>query len=293
MIPIANSYSLNADVIRAAIVKGGKLFASISGGKDGQAMVKTLKKWGYNIDGLLHADLGRIEWHESMDVCKAQQNEFNIPLHIIRRSDNRDLLDHWVDRLQKLVGSGKPFWSSASNRYCTSDLKRDPINKFLRNCGHDFIISCEGVRAEESPARAKKCPLEIRQGITSSFYNGMSVIEAIENFQPGKRLALTWYPIFNYSSCDVWATYDMTGERLQEAREIYREHSMVPSWWPFHPAYVYGNDRVSCVFCILGSQNDLRNGARHRPELLAYMIEMEERGNATFKNKFSLKQLLP
>lgn len=279
------------DQINIAISKGAKLYASISGGKDGQAMVKSLINLSYSIEGLLHADLGRIEWRESMGMCERLQQEFNIPLYVIRRSDNRDLLDHWEDRLQKLAGSNKPFWSSAKSRYCTSDLKRDPINKFLRNCGHDFIISCEGVRAEESIARAKKCPFEIRWNITSSYYTGMSIEEAIQNYQPGKRLALTWYPIFNYYSSDVWATYNMSADRLQEARGIYNDHSIIPDWWPFHPAYVYGNDRVSCVFCILGSLNDLNVGAKHRPELLAEMIEMEKRGGATFKNNWSLKTL--
>src|SRR5687767_8297808 len=121
------------DQINIAISKGAKLYASISGGKDGQAMVKTLINWDYNIEGLIHADLGRIEWIESMTMCERLHHEFNIALHVIRRSDNRDLLDHWDNRLQKLTGSGKPFWSSSSNRYCTSDLKRDPINKFFRN----------------------------------------------------------------------------------------------------------------------------------------------------------------
>lgn len=293
MIPVANSSFTGADIIGIAISKAARLYASISGGKDGQAMVKALVIGGYSIEGLLHADLGRVEWHESHAMCQRLENEFSVPLHIIRRSDNRDLLDHWEDQLQKLSGTGKPFWSSAANRYCTSDLKRDPINKFLRNCGTDFIISCEGVRAEESPARAKKCPLEIRWNITSTYYSGMSIEEAIQNYQPGKRLALTWYPIFNYSIFDVWAVYEMSQELLQLARTIYRDTKIIPEWWSFHPAYVFGNDRVSCVFCILGSMNDLKNGAHHRPELLQHMIDMQERGNATFKNKFSLKLLLP
>jgi hypothetical protein len=162
----------------------------------------------------------------------------------------------------------------------------------LRNCGHDFIISCEGVRAEESPARAKKCPFEIRWNITSTFYKGMTIAEAIANFQPGKRLALTWYPIFNYSISEVWAVYGITEELLTQARAIYQVTETIPEWWSYHPAYVYGNDRVSCVFCILGSKNDLKNGAHHRPELLAHMIEMQRRGKATFKNNWSLEELL-
>jgi len=280
------------DLVNSAISKGAKLYSSISGGKDGQAMVKSLTNWGFTVEALVHADLGRIEWTESMMMCKKLQGEFDIPLYIGHRSDDRDLLDHWEDRLGKLAGTGKPFWSSAVNRYCTSDLKRGPINSFLRKCGHDFIISCEGVRAEESRARAKKNPLEIRWSITSAFYKGMTVEESIANFTSGKRLAITWYPIFNFSTEEVWSTYNMNSQLLSEAREYYRLNNSVPGWWPFHPAYAYGNDRVSCVFCILGSLNDLKVGARHRPGLLSDLIDMEIRGEATFKNNWSLQNLL-
>jgi hypothetical protein len=46
------------------------------------------------------------------------------------------------------------------------------------------------------------------------------------------------------------------------------------------------------MFCILGSLNDLQNGAKHNPSLLSEMISMENEGDATFKNKWSLKTLL-
>lgn len=284
---------MSLEVIKSAISKGAWLYGNISGGKDGQAMVKVLHDRLMPPVGLIHADLGRIEWAESLEMCRLLSSQFNIPLHIITRTDGRDMIDHWKDRLNKLAGSDKPFWSSSANRYCTSDLKRDPINKFLRNCGHDFIISAEGVRAEESPARAKKSPLEIRDKITSSCYDGMTAEEAIEAYQPGKRLALTWYPIFNFTLQQVWNTYEMLDRDLIRAREQYKAAGKVPAWWRFHPAYVYGNDRVSCSFCILGSKNDLQVAARHRPEILQELIEMEDKGKSTFKNNWSLRSLLP
>jgi 3'-phosphoadenosine 5'-phosphosulfate sulfotransferase (PAPS reductase)/FAD synthetase len=179
------------DTIKIAVDKGAKIFASISGGKDGQAMTKVLASQ-FKITGLVHAELGRIEWAESLENCKASAQEFGLPLHIITRADGRDMVDHWKNRMYKLAGQGKPFWSSSAARYCTSDLKRDPINRFFNNCGYDFIISCEGIRAGESAARAKKSPLEIRTKLTSSYYDGMSVQEAISAYKPGKKLVLTW-----------------------------------------------------------------------------------------------------
>lgn len=280
------------ELVQQAVAKGARLYSSVSGGKDGQAMTKTLFNYGLPVAGLVHADLGKVEWPQSLSMCENLSAEFNAPLHVVRRTDGRGLFEHWEARKDKLAGTGKPFWSSSKNRYCTSDLKRDVIDMFYRNCGSDFIISCEGLRAQESPARAKKIPFEIRDRITSSFYDGMTVEEAIENYTPGKRLALTWYPIFNFSIADVWATYGMEETDLVYAQEGYAQDNIIPEWWPFHPAYVFGNERVSCMFCILGSINDLRTAAQHNPELLADMIQLEEEGNATFKNKFSLKQLL-
>lgn len=280
------------EIIKTAIAAGAKIYASISGGKDGQAMAKHLDNLGHEITGFVYAELGRVEWPESLGMCHKMAELFNIPLHIIKRTDGADMLQHWQNRLDKVAGTGKPFWSSKQNRYCTSDLKRDPIDKFFRNCGDDFIISCEGIRAQESETRSKYEPISIRKRITSPFYDGMTVEEAIANYTPGKRLAITWYPIFDFTLEEVWATFEVDGIALGAAQAQYRQDNTVPAWWQFHPAYVYGNERVSCMFCIMGSINDLKVAAKHNPGLLNTMVAMEEQGNATFKTNWSLKQLL-
>jgi 3'-phosphoadenosine 5'-phosphosulfate sulfotransferase (PAPS reductase)/FAD synthetase len=279
------------ELIKYAIEKGAILVGSVSGGKDGQAMVKTLVNNKFPVTLLIHADLGRVEWPDSIKMCKRQSEELNIPLITVTRHDGLDLLAYWQRRMYKLMSKGKPFWSSAKQRYCTSDLKREPINKYFRSLPSNFIISCEGIRAEESSARAKKSPLSIRKEITSTYYDGMSVIEAIANFNPKKRLALTWYPVFNYTLEDVWLTYGMTMTDAEMARHAYACDKKVPEWWPFHPAYAFGNDRVSCIFCVLGSINDLKVGAKHNPDLLDEMIHMEDVSDATFRHNWSLRNL--
>jgi 3'-phosphoadenosine 5'-phosphosulfate sulfotransferase (PAPS reductase)/FAD synthetase len=280
-------------IIQSAIAKGAAVFPNVSGGKDGQALVKTLANNNIPMAGLVHADLGRIEWHESLPMCEKLALEFGLDLFVVKRSDGRGLVEHWKARMVKLKGLFKPFWSSSASRYCTSDLKRDVINKFYRNLPHnDFVISAEGIRAGESKERAKKNPLQINTRISSSFYDGMTVEEAIAAYKPGKRLVITWYAIFNFTTEEVWNTYGMTTAKLMEARAIYQDTNKVPAWWPFHPAYVYGNERVSCVFCVLGCMNDLKVGAKHRPELLAELIAMEDESGFTFKSNFSLKSLV-
>lgn len=279
------------EIIKTAIAKGAKIYSNISGGKDGQAMTKVLINNSLPIEGLVHADLGRAEWKESLDHCKKLAAWHNIPLHIVTRTDGLGMVEIWKRRMKQLEGTGKPFWSSSANRYCTSDLKRDPINRFYTSTGNDFIISCEGIRGDESTARSKKNPLTIRERGSSSFYKGMTVEEAIANYTPGKRLLLTWFPIFNFSTEEVWSTYDLKEIDLIQAQESYLHDGNVPDWWLFHPAYVYGNERVSCAMCILASEADIKNGAKHNPELYQELVQMEIESGFTFKKSFSLQTL--
>lgn len=278
-------------LIDTAIKLDAAIYGSISGGKDGQAMVRTLVRNGIPLDGLLHCDLGRSEWPQSMSMCESQASEYVQPLHVLRRADGLDLLAYMQRRLEKLRGTGKPFWPSSAARYCTSDLKRGPSDAFFRTCGTNLIISAEGIRAQESRARAKKSPLTIRPSVTSSFYAGMSAEQALAAYRPDKRLVLNWYPVFNMSIVEVWASYDMTLDHLYESRQLYKHHREIASWWAFHPAYAMGNERVSCMLCILGCLGDLQNGARENTVLLDQMIEMEDAGGATFRDKFSLREL--
>lgn len=278
-------------LVDLALQLGAEIHCSISGGKDGQAMVKTLLEKGYPIKSLIHCDLGRVEWPQSIEMCQKQSEEFGLPLNILRRRDGLDLLAYWYRRLLMLKGTGKPFWSSAGNRYCTSDTKRGPSDAFFTTCGN-LVISAEGIRGQESRQRAKKSPLSIRKSKTSNFYDGMTVEHALNNYRPDKRLTLNWYPIFDYSIDQVWSTYGMTTADLVFARSYYQRTGTVPDWWPFHPAYVFGNERVSCMFCVLACISDLQCGARHNPELLQQLIEMEDEGAATFKNNWSLRELL-
>jgi 3'-phosphoadenosine 5'-phosphosulfate sulfotransferase (PAPS reductase)/FAD synthetase len=283
---------MSLDLIDLAMSKRARLFVSVSGGKDGQAMAEAIYRKGIPVECLIHCDLGRVEWPESMPHCLWHARHFGWPLHIVRRSDGKGLLEYWKQRMLTLKGTGIPFWSNKKNRYCTSGMKAEPTNVFLTGTGLSFMIVAQGIRAAESKERAKKAPLSIRVKKSSTFYQGMTVEEAIHNFRPDCKLTLDWYPIFNWSVEDVWSSFGMSTCRLLSAREEYRETGIVPAWWPFHPAYVYGNDRVSCRFCVLGSQNDLQNGAAHDHDgLLDEMIRMEVQSGATFKDGWSLTTL--
>ena len=278
------------DDVRRMLDEGALLTGSVSGGKDSQAQLTQLGLLGLHPDFLIHADLGRAEWPQSLLMCKGLSRQTSCPLVVVRRPQG-DLVTQIEVRMRKLQGSNKPFWPSASNRYCTSDQKRDQINKYYRN--YDLLVSVEGIRAEESPARAKKSPLAIRSRITAKRLRHLSVAEALAVRKPTDRLALTWYPIFDVSVARV---YELCGHSLVELdtrRLLYKKGDVEAALdgWGMHPAYVFGNERVSCMLCVMASRNDLEVGARHGRELLEIYLGFEREGGFTFKHKFSLKTL--
>ncbi len=58
--------------------------------------------------------------------------------------------------LEMVCARGK--FPSAHFRQCTSDLKRDPIHKFIRQLPHPVLINCVGMRPQESAQRARQEP---------------------------------------------------------------------------------------------------------------------------------------
>lgn len=270
--------------IRQALDDGAALAISLSGGKDSQAMatalVDYLKTEGLSNEAFaIHADLGRMEWSGEFatDVQVEQQAAaLGLPLVVVTRADGRDLVDHMQARRDRLEEQGRdaPFWPSAAARYCTSDMKRDPINKHLRTYSH--IISAEGIRADESNARSKKPCWQERKQITTQ-----------------TREAHTWYPILEWTTDDVWQALGTSAGWLEARQELHAagDEQAALYGWPAHPAYVLGNERLSCALCILGSKSDVLNGARHNPDLFALLVEMERDSGYTFTQTISLVDL--
>lgn len=150
-----------------------------------------------------------------------------------------------------------PSWPSHAYRQCTSDLKVDPIYKFIRHNMKakkaTLAINAVGLRAEESTGRAKKNPWTLNKTLSKA-----------------GRTVYDWFPIFHWTEDDVFNYIRACGQS--------------PFW-----IYAIGNKRNSCVFCILSCNNDLTNGYRHRPELYREYNQLEnETGWTMFPNK-SLK----
>ena len=331
-------------VIRRALDGGASLAVSISGGKDGQAMLSAVVPWfrehGYGSQLFaIHSDLGRAEWSQTPAFVEHLAQQAGVPLVVVRRTKGdlvarieerlvkvrQDAEDHkpvpfWpsstsryctapADRshlktgpINQALRNSIPFWPSSGQRYCTSDLKRGPIDTKLRSFERStagVIISAEGVRGGESRERAKKPVVEIREAITaeSKFVErdlaSMTPDDALTRRGPGQRVAFNWRPIFNWTLEQVWVGCGTSVAELKRRRALYKlgEHEQALSGWSAHPAYVFGNERLSCSICVLASKNDLLNGANHNPDTYLRYLELEHDGDATFKDGWSLLDL--
>lgn len=346
------------EVIDRALGAGATLAVSISGGKDSQAMANdlscALRKRAYpGVIFALHMDLGRAEWPQTPAHVERIATENGLELVVVRRPQG-DLVQEIADRMEKLRGTGKPFWPSAASRYCTADQKRNQADRVLRNLEqtpfwpsaanryctshhktnqadkvyrrHDLVISAEGIRAEESPRRRRFPAVSVRSAITSKPLKELPPAEALAKWLEVRRLldegdaaavsamgldyytregtswrlALTWYPLHEWGLDDVWRACGTSAADLARRQALYREGKASGDekmmgralvGWPAHVAYVFGNTRLSCVFCVLATENDLRNGAEHNPGLFRHYVSLERAGGSTFKNGFALEEL--
>ena len=226
------------------MIRTGALVAiNTSGGKDSQAMTILLSRIVPR-DQLVavHAPLGEVEWPGTIEHIVATLPD-GVPLIFAPVASGKTLLERVEER---------GLWPSNSARWCTSDFKSGPIQRELRRylkAHPQFggrLVNAMGMRAEESPARARKAPWRRN--------DRMSV---------AGREVFDWLPIFDLSTEEVF--------------RIIRHAGQSP-----HRAYASGMSRLSCSFCILASRADLRRAAELRPDLYAKYAQLERRIAHTF-----------
>jgi 3'-phosphoadenosine 5'-phosphosulfate sulfotransferase (PAPS reductase)/FAD synthetase len=188
---------------------------------------------------VVHADLAGVEWPGTQEHIRAT-------------------IDHELN----VVRAGKTFlgmvnsrgmWPSPKYRQCTSDLKRDPIAKFIRGDMDrrraKIGVNAMGLRAQESTARAKKPRISRNARLSTA---GREVVNML--------------PIFDLTTDQVFEGIAAAG---QKPHAVYKR-----------------NDRFSCILCIMGCLPDLQHGAEKNPGLLAEFAQTERRtGHTMFTYK--------
>lgn len=241
---------MNTDIIKKIkeLVKRGAIFyISHSGGKDSQAQLIDVSKY-VPADQLvvIHAHLPEVEWKGTRKHIKNTIGDIQY-IEVIAVKTFFEMVDH------------RQKWPAPAYRQCTSDLKRGPIEKAIRHDlkakGKLLAINCMGLRAEESPNRAKMAQFK--------FHKSMS---------KAGREVYNMLPIHDYKIEKVFSTIAAAGEEA-------------------HWAYSKGMTRLSCCFCIMASTNDLTVSAQQNPELYKRYVNKEKELDFTIRADKSLEEI--
>ncbi|MFK0333878.1 phosphoadenosine phosphosulfate reductase family protein [Rhizobium sp. NPDC090275] len=240
----------------------------VSGGKDSQAAAIAIFEYLDRIGHagpriLIHADLGMVEWHDSLPVCERLASALGTQLVVVRRKQG-GLMERWESRWHSNVWRYEdlrtvtlvPCWSTPAMRFCTSELKTSKIQgELARSFKGRQIISVVGVRREESRQRARA---------------------AVADRNPRNGI-WTWRPILDWHEEEVF--------RSINTRDIEP-----------HPAYrQFGMTRVSCRFCIMSSLADLQAATcqSEAHDLYRRMVDLECRSTFAFQGARWLGDIAP
>ena len=238
----------NLNEIKDLAARGFIFYVSHSGGKDSQAMYAAIRGLvNHDQIRVIHADLGDIE-HAGVKSHITDTIEHNLMIAKAYHKDGKpaDFFSLVRSRRASLDTKGTfdaPAFPSSAARFCTSELKTGPIWREIRRDGHNKVVNCVGIRAQESKSRGKK--VDKRGTLNLNKKNCTQT-----------RTAYDYWPIADWSIDQVWQKIADAGQEP-------------------HQAYAQGNERLSCAFCIFGSKNDLRNAKAAQPELYQRYIDLE------------------
>jgi 3'-phosphoadenosine 5'-phosphosulfate sulfotransferase (PAPS reductase)/FAD synthetase len=268
---------------------------STSAGKDSQAMLDYVYRLAVDaapycndkraragimpVDRIvaIHADLGEVEWQGTAELARKQAEHYGVRFVICSR------IGGVATKTGKTYKAGETFGSildyamrkrrypSSTQRWCTSEFKRGPILKqftalaaempeHIRSRRPVRILNAMGLRAEESPARAKK--------------EAWAVSKSTRN-----QHITTWLPIHDWTVGQVWSAIHEAGcSKL------------------IHPAYTeHGMSRLSCAFCIFAPKSQLLKAGHANTDLLRKYVSVERltgfqfRGNPKAPRKGDIK----
>jgi 3'-phosphoadenosine 5'-phosphosulfate sulfotransferase (PAPS reductase)/FAD synthetase len=245
----------------------------VSGGKDSQACalqtIHYLDQIGHaGPRVLIHADLKKIEWLDSLPTCERLAAHLNLELIVVRRQAG-GMIERWQKRWENNVERYRnlscvrlilPF-STPKMRFCTSDLKLSPIASALKKrFPKHAIVNVSGIRRQESSNRSKM---------------PVSAVDARLNRK--KNPGCTWNSIIDWTLEDVLAEITASGLEL-------------------HEAYTrYGASRVSCSFCIMSAAGDLIAASTCEDNHGAYVdiVELEAVSSFAFQGSHWLGDVAP
>ena len=180
--------------------------------------------------------------------------EFGLTLTVVRNAKRT-----YLEMVEQ-----RGMFPSPQFRQCTSDLKRGPIEKFIRSLPHRLVVNCFGIRAEES--RARLLPLSTNRSLPTR-----------------QRTVYDWLPMYEQS--------------LSEILDWHWRNSV-----PLHPEYVpdHHSDgttggclrRLSCRVCIFSTDADLQAVHAHDRAAVALIVGLERKLRFTMRPGASLVRII-
>jgi 3'-phosphoadenosine 5'-phosphosulfate sulfotransferase (PAPS reductase)/FAD synthetase len=227
-----------------------KLLVSISGGKDSTCAWALCENQFKNEVVPVFCNTGH-EAEKTYSYLKYLQSRMRSPLRVLERkmesfkpSDWREVKDGNMDLgVMRRLGLLKKRFPSSMARFCTTLLKLEPLKWWLDSQpDKQNYVMITGLRAEESPSRAKATPyLEIDE-----FYG-----------------IPRWHIIFHW-----------TKEMVFKTHIYYRVNP--------NPLYLEGFTRVGCFPCIFARKAELRLLSLRYPEALDRVEEYERQVGRSF-----------
>jgi len=251
-----------SNIVQELITEHGDNLAfvvNVSGGKDSARLLGFIREHFPTVKTyVVMADTGfeHVKPVPAIDWARRQAASFGLDLHVVR-NPNKTYLE-MVERRGK--------FPSSATRQCTSDLKRGPIEKFIRHLDEKIVINCTGIRAAESPARAKQNPWKVNEGLSVA----------------GRRV-WNWMPIFE--------------ESLQDVLNWHWKNNQ-----PLHPVYIpaYHIDgtkggylrRFSCRVCIFSTNADIKAIYENDRDAFDKVANLEVKMDFTMRSGKSLFQII-
>lgn len=247
----------------------------VSGGKDSCALAFALQDYldGIGHQGprvLVHSDLGRIEWRDSLPTCERLARATGLELMVVRR-EKGDMVDRWKQRWADNVQRYRTLscvqlilpWSTPAMRFCTSEMKVDIICRAVaRRFPNHTIISASGIRADESDQRAKAPVSKTQAKLKNKTLN---------------TWGLDWAPLLRWTEAQVF-------------------DCMTAHGFEWHEAYrVYNSSRVSCCYCIMSTMADLMASAScpDNQEVYRELVDLEIESTFGFQGQRWLGEVAP
>jgi 3'-phosphoadenosine 5'-phosphosulfate sulfotransferase (PAPS reductase)/FAD synthetase len=265
---VATTTAVDELLNRNAVVAVG-----VSGGKDGAAAALAVDRHLNDIGHtgprvLIHADLGRVEWKESLPECQRLAERMGWELLVVARKAG-DMMARWEGRWKANVRRYTELecvklilpWSTPSMRFCTSEMKTAIVCSALKErFPTQEILNVTGIRRQESANRAKA-----------------PVSSLMKRLVRKDVIGLAWNAVIEWTIEEV----------LQEIAD---------AGLSLHEAYTtYAASRVSCCFCIMSTFEDLVAGASCSDNHSVYvsMCELEAESTFAFQGNRWLADVAP